>query len=178
MGNRADGLNILDEGLGPVGLGRDVHHFDATAAAFKQAAELVFVGVADIVAVLGALFGHGDVGAFHVDAMDIGAGHFVFLSGNIGKNPLEFFKGQGHGRRQKEVIPRSTRHLDMASSASGVASPVSCPAQPWICISIRPGMTVKPVRSSSSDADGVSSTARIRDPSTVILALTGSKTSL
>ena len=31
---------------------------------------------------------------------------------------------------QKEVTPRSTRHLDMASKASGVPSLASKPAQP------------------------------------------------
>ena len=37
--------------------------------------------------------------------MDVGAGHFILLFGNIGKNPLEFFKWQGHGRRAEGGDP-------------------------------------------------------------------------
>lgn len=129
-GHRAVGLDFLDERLCPVAFGRDVHNTDAAAAAVVQPAEFLFIGVADIGAVLGPLLGHGDIRALHVDAVNVSAGHLVLLLLHVGENLLQRFKGQGHGRGAKEVMPRSTRHLDMASKASGVPSLASKPAQP------------------------------------------------
>ena len=100
-GHRAVGLDFLDERLCPVAFGRDVHNTDAAAAAVVQPAEFLFIGVADIGAVLGPLLGHGDIRALHVDAVNVSAGHLVLLLLHVGENLLQRFKGQGHGRGAK-----------------------------------------------------------------------------
>ena len=148
-GYRAVRLHLTDECLGARLLRGDIHHTDDAAAPVVQPAELRLVRRTDEGRILRTLFARRDIRPSMLMP-------WIYAPGSLPMQPATLANSRARVSApsvievgQKEVIPLCSRCSGHGVSASGVPSPMSQPAQPWTWMSIKPGITVQPVRSSA-----------------------------
>ena len=98
-GDGAQLAGLLHELGGTGQFGGHIHDADQTAAAVEQGLEALKIGGLQVVGVLGAALGVGEVGALHLDAAQAGAagGLLVDDASGGGEGSLQHIVGQGHG---------------------------------------------------------------------------------